>query len=236
MHSICNVAHVDLQKRTDGIIFTSEAIKKTLNSYMSKSDISLIVTQVEPVPDTFHSRFSSLSRQYLYRLAVTGSINYPITEWRKCYFVPEPFCPEKAAEACKLFTGTKNFGYFCHKLSHKPEGYPTIRTLDHFDIQPGRPLFDPVYDRLYDGVSFWDFHVKGKAFMYKQVRRMVSVVLAVAQSRISLDEVHRLFEEPGYWNSKAATAPPYGLYLVNVECPLPPTVPSVKEGDNDQSQ
>ena len=72
--------------------------------------------------------------------------------------------------------------------------------------------------------------------MYKQVRRMVSVVLAVAQSRISLDEVHRLFEEPGYWNSKAATAPPYGLYLVNVECPLPPTVPSVKEGDNDQSQ
>ena len=57
--------------------------------------------------------------------------------------------------------------------------------------------------------------------MYKQVRRMVSVVVAVAQNRMELDEVRQLFDNPGTWNSKANTAPPYGLYLLNVDYKIP---------------
>ena len=218
------MAHVDLQKPTEET-YTSEIIKKTLNNFMFKSDVSLVVTQVEQVPETFHARFSSLSRQYLYRLAVANDNNiknYPIAEWRRCYFIPEQFCPEKAAQACNLFLGTKDFASFCHKLCNKPKDYPTIRTLDLFDIQPGRPLFDPLYDPLYNNISFWNFNVRGKSFMYKQVRRMVSVVLTVALGRIDLEEVPRYFAEPGYWNTKAHLVPPFGLYLVNVECPVPP--------------
>ncbi|KAI9556318.1 hypothetical protein GHT06_018892 [Daphnia sinensis] len=146
VHSFCNVAHFDL------------TLQKDVNS-------------VEAVPPTFHARYSSFYRHYLYRIAVTDKDvkAYPIVEWKKCFFIPKPFCLDKAVKACKLFEGTKDFASFCHHFNQKPSGYPTIRTIDHFYIKPGRSLFDPVYDPLYSNIEFYDFHVKARSFMYKQV-------------------------------------------------------------------
>lgn len=195
-----------------------------------------MIKHVEAVPPTFHARFSSFSRQYLYRIALVDKLgDYPVSEWRKCYFVPRPFCVEKAAEVCKLFEGTRNFASFCHGLNSLPPDFPTVRTVDHFYIKPGRPLFDPLYDPSYSGLEFYDFHIKSGAFMYKQVRRMVSVIVSVGQNRMTLDEVHQLFNNPGPWNSKASTAPPYGLYLTNVDYIIPqdelPQRSSEKQGE-----
>ncbi|XP_057374519.1 tRNA pseudouridine synthase-like 1 [Daphnia carinata] len=223
VHSFCNVAHFDLTLQKDGSALSPHRLMKILNTYCEKSDISLSVSNVEAVPSTFHSRYSSFYRHYLYRIAVTDKDvkAYPIVEWKKCYFIPKPFCLDKAVKACQLFEGTKDFASFCHHFKQQPSGYPTIRTLDHFYIKPGRPLFDPVYDPLYSNIEFYDFHVKARSFMYKQVRRMVSVVLALAQGRMDLDQVRQLFEQPGEWNPRAITAPPYGLYLLNVDYKIP---------------
>lgn len=176
---------------------------------------------MEAVPENFHARFSSFSRQYIYRLGVTDSKVFPITEWRKCHFVSNPFNLQQAAEACTLFEGTKNFATFCHGLGRLRPDYPTTRKLDYLTIKPGTPLFNPAYDPLYEGIAFYEVHTKSNAFMYRQVRRMVSVLIAVAQNRMTLDEVRLLFEQPGVWNSKASTVPPHGLYLVDVKYKIP---------------
>ena len=210
-----------MEHQKSGYAYKPNNILKVLNTYCDKADIGLIVNHVEAVPPTFHSRYSSFYRHYLYRIGVTDLRLHPIIEWRKCYFVNKPFCVEKASEACKLLEGTKNFASFCHGLGQLRPEYPTVRTLDLFEIKPGRPLFDPVHDPLYSNITFYDFHVKAPSFMYKQVRRMVSVVVAVAQNRMELDEVRQLFDNPGTWNSKANTAPPYGLYLLNVDYKIP---------------
>lgn len=224
VHSFCNVAHIDLTLCKNGSAFSPQQLSKTINIYCEKADISLTVNTVEAVPPTFHARYSSFYRHYLYRIAVIADKDvkvYPIVEWRKCYFIRKPFCLDKAVDACKLFEGTKDFASFCHHFKQQPLGYPTIRTIDHFRIKPGRPLFDPLYDPLYSNIEFFDFHVKARSFMYKQVRRMVSVVLALAQGHMDLDQVHQLFEKPGEWNPRAITAPPYGLYLLNVVYKIP---------------
>lgn len=221
MHSFCNIAHVDLQPTSDCNAYPPKRVLKTLNKFLDKSDISLIVNDVEAVPPTFHARFSSFSRQYLYRIGITDSLVYPVIEWRKCYFVQNPFCVEKAVEACKLFEGTKDFSSFCHGYHRRLHDFPTVRTLDYFRIEPGRPLFNTAHDPVYSGITFYDFQIKARSFMYKQVRRMVSVVVAVAQNRMDLDDIRRLFEEPGEWNPRAVTAPPYGLYLLNVDYKIP---------------
>ena len=185
---------------------------------MFRREIGLVIRQVEPVPDTFHARHSTVSRHYLYRIGVTQSRINPITEWRKCWFVKEPFCFEKASEACQLFLGgPKNLAAFCHKISSYPPDFPTEKTLNIVEIRPGRPLFDPSYDRLYEGIRFYDFHVQGKSFMYRQVRRMVSVIVHCAQNRVTLEEAQKLFEPPYEWNTKVNSAPPFGLYLLDAK-------------------
>ena len=218
MHSFFNLAHVDLELLKDGSCIPPNQLQKTLNVFCRKSDINITVNNVEAVPATFHARYSSYSRHYLYRIGVTPeNVKYhPVVEWRKCYFIEKPFCLDKAIEVCKLFEGPKDFASFCHGLSQKPPGYPTVRKLDDFYIKPGRPLFDPAYDPSYSDINFYDFHIKSRSFMYRQVRRMVSVVVAVAKDRMSLEEARQLFENPGKWNPKASTAPPYGLYLLNI--------------------
>jgi tRNA pseudouridine(38-40) synthase len=223
VHSFFNLAHVDLELLKNGTAIPPYQLQKTLNVFCDKSDINITVNSVEAVPPAFHARHSSYSRHYLYRIGVTPeAVKYhPVVEWRKCYFIEKPFCLDRATEACKLFDGTKDFASFCHGLNQRPQGYPTVRTLETFHIKPGRPLFDPVYDPLYSGIDFYDFHIKARSFMYKQVRRMVSVVVAVAKGRMNLEEVHQLFDNPGQWNSKASTAPPYGLYLLNVDYKIP---------------
>lgn len=183
---------------------------------MLKGNIPLVVNKVEAVPETFHVRHSTASRHYLYRIGVTQARVHPITEWHKCWFVGETFCPEKASQACQLFLGgKKNLAAFCHKLSELPKDFPTIRSLDQVEIRPGRPLFEPSYDRLYEGIRFYDFHVRGKSFMYRQVRRMVSLIVHYAQDRLTWEEAQRLFEPPYVWNTKACVAPPFGLFLLN---------------------
>lgn len=210
-----------MQLDSHGNAYPAHRLFKTLNKYCEKNNVSLIINHIEAVPSTFHARYSSLSREYLYRIGVTDKEIYPAIEWRKCYFVKRPFCVDKATETCQVFQGTKDFSSFCHGLQNQPPGYPTVRALDTFRIETGRPLLDPKYDPSYSGVTFYDFHIKARSFMYKQVRRMVSVVVSVAQNRMTLDEACQLFEKPGKWNSKALTAPSYGLYLLHIDYKIP---------------
>ena len=153
----------------------------------------------------------------MYRIGVTSSDIYPIAEWERCHFVQEPFCLKKVEQVCKLLQGPKNYASFCHKLSEKDSSYPTVRDVTTFEIKPGRPLFDPNFDPLYNQISFYDVHVKSKGFMYKQVRRMISVLIAVAQNRMQIEDVEELFDKPGTWNPRAITAPAHGLYLLSVD-------------------
>lgn len=231
VHALSNIAHVDLQHFREGSEFEPSCLLRGLNNFLKKTQTSLVISQVERVPDTFNARHEALSRHYMYRLGITSKSDFlPTAEWDRCHFIREPFCIDTANEVSLQLQGTHDYASFCHGLSQKPEGYPTVRTINTIQITEGRPLLDPKLDPFYSGIRFYDIHVTSRSFMYRQVRRMVAVLIAAGQKRMNAAEVQQLFDKPGTWNSKASVAPAHGLYLVNVEHkPIIKPVPTLNE-------
>ena len=58
-------------------------------------------------------------------------------------------------------------------------------------------------------------HITGNAFLYRQVRNMVSTLVAVGQGKLSADQIPQLMEAKDRVPMPAA-APARGLYLTDV--------------------
>ncbi|PSN29326.1 hypothetical protein C0J52_19956, partial [Blattella germanica] len=56
-------------------------------------------------------------------------------------------------------------------------------------------------------------------FFVIQVRRIVGALIAVAEGRISVDDIQYMLDNPSKdsWNTRIPVVPPHGLYLVDVE-------------------
>ncbi|XP_071446724.1 tRNA pseudouridine synthase-like 1 isoform X2 [Hetaerina americana] len=207
------------------------AIKRFKPANCPKVVVSSRIKNIQAVPDTFHARFSAKSRTYLYRLAILKpcqcqdainqySISVPMGEWKRCCFIGNSnFDVDKVRKAASFFIGLKDFQAFTRPASHHPEGYSTIRHINEMTITPGLPMINSIHDSRYNLYNFWDIVVNAKSFCYRQVRRMVAVLIAVAQNKIELDEVKLMIEDPqnNGWNPRATTAPPHGLFLTKVE-------------------
>ncbi|XP_034170086.1 tRNA pseudouridine synthase-like 1 isoform X3 [Pangasianodon hypophthalmus] len=67
-------------------------------------------------------------------------------------------------------------------------------------------------------IQFWELQFKSRSFLYKQVRRMVGALVAVGRGKLSVSQVQDLLDtrdSMAYPQNMAA--PPYGLFLINVE-------------------
>lgn len=132
------------------------------------------------------------------------------------------FCIERARECAQLFHGVHDFRTFmgaAQQGSERDHAFFSLRSIDHISIEPTtpscNPLLRPTATSLY---NYWDINVTGRSFLYRQVRRMVGVILAVAQDRLSMRDAHEMLTIPSMnnWRPQASAAPAYGLYLVKV--------------------
>lgn len=225
VHALCTAAHVDLefyngQKPIYHIIHA-------MNKFFKVENHDIRVLNVQLVPDTFSARYSAIRKTYLYRFAVVKPdalphVPYkstvfptPIIEKDRCYFIQNPkFDISLAKEAANLFIGKKDFRAFMGK-SLNPE-IVTQRSIEELTLTETSSLLPSTESKYYD---FWQVTCRGKSFLYRQVRRTVGVLIAVAQKKISIPEVEAMFENPtkDSWNDKVAVVPPYGLYLQHVD-------------------
>ncbi|KAG7170202.1 tRNA pseudouridine synthase-like 1 [Homarus americanus] len=231
VHAVCNTAHVDLSRRTEGTFYDPYVITQQLNRYFKKTVTDIRVHKTVVVPPTFHARFDADGRRYLYRLGVAPTdaaksrfdveAFLPTAEINNIYVVRPPFDTERVQSACRMLEGVHDFATFGAALPKNSKPRETTRIIHKISLTPGRPLLEPQFDPSASHLQFWDIIVEGKSFLYKQVRRTVAVLVAVAQGRISLDDVRYLLDNPSpqNWNSRAQTAPPCGLFLLNVGYP-----------------
>jgi tRNA pseudouridine38-40 synthase len=74
-----------------------------------------------------------------------------------------------------------------------------------------------------DAEDEWHFEVQADAFLYRMVRRLVFVQVAVAQGKVSAEAVARALAEPSVAGTRnelpAGLAPAHGLTLVEVKYP-----------------
>lgn len=186
VHALGQVAHADINKTMDPFRLTYG-----LNHFLTDKGISILSTEM--CDTTFHARFSTKARTYLYKIINRRA---PLTvDMKLAYHVPLPLDVASMNEAAKYLIGHHDFTSFraseCQALS------PT-KTLEQADF-------------IKDG-NLIEFHTRSKSFLHHQVRNMVGTLCLVGLGKWQPKDVQTVLLAR---DRKAAgpTAPPDGLYL-----------------------
>jgi tRNA pseudouridine38-40 synthase len=184
---------------------------------------SVRVVSVEIVPPDFHARHSALRKTYEYRIF---PLRAPALERQISSLEPDLICPPTLAPyvwpcpwpidlaalngaACHVL-GTHDFTTFAASdpdlatRSDPEPAPPPIRTISHSAWNSREGLF--VY------------RVTASGFLHHMVRNLVGTFVQAGAHRLSPEAIPTLL---GARDRAAAgpTAPPQGLFLVNVEYP-----------------
>lgn len=231
VHASESAAHVDLLPANSKQCFQPQQLAVGLNTVLTRHKHDIIVRDVLQVPGWFHARHLAIWRSYRYRMAVVkasesgeplrvGAIraHLPLAELNRCHVVP-PLDMERVHEAMELLSGEHDFRSFKGvSRSTAEEERSTVREVTDFRLRPAAPLDSD--DPLYENVQLWEFHIRSKSFLYRQVRRMVSVALHAGLSGPDgLLVVRRLLENPSKdsWPGNVSVVPACGLYLMRVQ-------------------
>jgi tRNA pseudouridine38-40 synthase len=188
VHAIGQVIHFDTN-----MDIPATGWLRGLNAILPK-DIQ--VRNVEEVDESFHARFSSVSKEYHYKL-LTG--NQPdIFKRNHAFYYPYRLNRDDIKIACAYFLGTHDFTSFSSVKTHVTNKVRTIYELSL--IEDGEEL---------------TFKIKGSGFLYNMVRIIVGTLLDVGQGRKRPEDIKTIIQrEDRAFASK--TAPAHGLYLHQV--------------------
>lgn len=231
VHAFESAAHVDLRPANPNQVFQPQQLAVGLNTVLTRHKHDIIIRDVLQVPAWFHARHLAMWRSYRYRVAVVKALQsdepirvggirawLPLAELNRCHVVP-PLDFDLVHEAMELLSGEHDFRSF-KGVSHTPEENErsTVRDVTDFRLRPAAPL--DCDDPLYEKVQLWEFHIRSKSFLYRQVRRMVSMVLHAGLSgHDTLLVMRKLLENPSKhnWPGNVTVVPACGLYLMRVQ-------------------
>jgi tRNA pseudouridine38-40 synthase len=197
VHATGQVASVDLDWS-----HSDDELVRALNAALP-ADMS--VKEAWVVPATFHPRFDAQSRHYRYRL-FCQPLRDPIRErfaWRIWPAVNDDIL----VNAAKLLHGQHDFSAVGSPTT--PKG-ATVRTVLKAEWAQAEK-------------DEWHFDVQADAFLYRMVRRLVFVQVAVAQGKFSAEAIARSLAGQARAGARseipAGLAPAHGLILVAVMYP-----------------
>ena len=171
-----------------------DEILRGLNSLLPKD---IVVLEADEVDDSFHSRFSAVSKIYEYHI-----LNRPVPSAllrRYAWHVRQPLA-EAPMEAClKAICGFKDFSAFM------ASGSPVSSTE--------RKMFRAELER--PGPDRLKFTYEANGFLRYMVRNLTGTIVEVGKGKRTLEEFQNILD--GRDRRKAGmTAPPNGLYLITV--------------------
>ncbi|XP_030619800.1 tRNA pseudouridine synthase-like 1 isoform X1 [Delphinapterus leucas] len=212
VHALSNAAHLDVQRRSGRPPFSPEVLTQALNTHLRHPAIRVL--QAFRVPSHFHARHAATSRTYLYRLA-TGCHRpdqLPVFERNRCWALRAD-CLDVAAmrEAAQHLLGTHDFRAF--QSAGSPATSP-VRTLRRASVSPdpaSSPFVLPEESRR---LRFWSLEFESQSFLYRQVRRMTSVLVAVGLGALMPAQVKMILEsQDPLGRHQSRVAPAHGLFL-----------------------
>ena len=159
----------------------------------------VLVTQVVKVIDDFNARYDAKSRTYKYILAKE------LTPFNRKYksFIPKVNVNTEIVKKClKYFIGKHDFtsfakfnpglnNYFCNVLKFEFE----------------------------ETNEDYGFVIQANRFLHNMVRRIVGTIINISNTDTDPNIIEKLIADGTPENKLIATAPPNGLYLIDVEYP-----------------
>lgn len=192
VHAIGQVAHVDLPRA-----YPEYVVREAINYHVRPMPVSVLECAI--VPDTFDARFSAIGRHYLYRLI--NRRGPPVLDKHRVWWVAKPLDIDAMIDAAPVLVGRHDFTTFraagCQAKS-------PVKTLDQFDV-------------IRDGEEI-RIVVAARSFMHKQVRSLVGSLKLVGDGRWSKADLAAALEAKDR-SRCGPVAPPFGLYLTQVDYP-----------------
>lgn len=158
-------------------------------------DIS--IRSAERVTNDFHPRFSARTKQYKYR--ILNRRDRSGIAWNRAWHVWENLSIHAMQDAVGQFYGTHDFSSFRCMPSQTEK---TVCTVNLFEVI--------CHD------DFITFTVEADRFLKQMVRVMVGTCVDVGTGKILSSNIANILEARDRCRA-GRTAPPQGLYLVNVQ-------------------
>lgn len=200
VHAEGQVAHVDVpDKPVDWA--------RALNAKLPR-DIRVLAA--EPVPETFHARYSASGKLYAYSLFCGPG---PVPPRLEPFVWATPALDTAAMEAAAaVLTGRHDFSSFQNAGTPVAD---TVRELWSIRREEGRagPFLCPESWP----VVTWFFH--GNGFLKQMVRNLMGLMVWAGQGRIDTDGVAACLAAEDRQAVPSPTAPAKGLTLMRVEYP-----------------
>ncbi|MBC7224479.1 MAG: tRNA pseudouridine(38-40) synthase TruA [Anaerolineae bacterium] len=174
-------------------------LRNAMNALLPRS---VAVREVSWAPEGFHPRFDAVGRVYRYRV-YNGSVRSPFEE-RYAWHVPEPLDVERMNLAATCLVGVHDFASF---------GQPTQGEVTVREVRQAR------WERQQGDVVA--FTIEANAFLRGMVRSLVGTLVDVGLGRLEPSDVERILQARDR-GAASATAPPQGLFLVEVRYPQRP--------------
>ena len=188
VHALAQVAHLDVATS-----LPAESIRRRINDELP-ADIHILDATV--VPHRFHARHDAVARRYLYQVSTRRTaFAKPFVWW-----VKETLRVERMQLAAEAFVGMHDFGAFA--VADRGDDEASTRVL---------------LERLEFGVdgSLILIGVEGSHFLWRMVRRLVGVLVAVGRGDLDPAAAAKLLDGPSELPAKL-TAPASGLFLERV--------------------
>jgi tRNA pseudouridine38-40 synthase len=176
-----------------------ERVPLALNANLDKS---VRVGEAREVNESFHPRYSALSRTYRYWIENASPSNVLLAHLAaNCR---EPLDLKLMQEAAQRFVGRHDFAVFQSAGSPAPT---TIRCVQRLQLR-----------RLHDilGSTLIEIEIEADAFLYRMVRNIVGTLMAVGKGDLESSDVPALMELKDR-KLCPPPAPPQGLCLVDVK-------------------
>jgi len=189
VHAVAQVAHLQIDTRMD-----AAALAWRVNDELP-ADINIL--EAVRAPQRFHARHDAIARSYLYQIARRRTAFAKPYVW----WVREDLNLKAMRDGAAAFVGLKDFRGFS---ADDREEAPSKVQVDRVEILEEPPLLL--------------IRVVGSHFLWRMVRRMVGVLVAVGRRELKPVDVGRMLEEAS-GESAALAAPASGLFLERVYYP-----------------
>jgi tRNA pseudouridine38-40 synthase len=189
VHALGQVIAFDLDWK-----HSPEDLANALNANLS-ADIS--ARGAEIVEESFHPRYSAVTRRYQYRL-FTDPLRQPVRE-RFAWRVWPPVALEPMNQVANRLIGTYDFSVF---------GTP---------LHPGGSTIRRIFSASWrNGEDDFLFEIVGNAFLYHMVRRLVFFQVEVGQGKRKSEQIEEMLNNSSIEKTQGL-APANGLMLTEVE-------------------
>ncbi|MFH1194428.1 MAG: tRNA pseudouridine(38-40) synthase TruA [bacterium] len=193
VHALCQVAHLEVKT-----MLAPEIIRVKMNDVLP-ADINII--EVEKAHPKFHARYDATSRIYLYQISRRRTaFGKPFVWWIK-----DKLDFTKMEKASKHFIGMHDFVSFADKDSPASPAAGEEKST--------KVLIEDL--QLKEDGDLILIRIMGSHFLWKQVRRMVGVLVEIGRGKLEAKDLVYFLEHKSPTPAKY-TAPPSGLFLEKV--------------------